>query len=278
MYFHTGEERLSDQEAAKFRNQITGTVIEGHIGDTLQPLPSPNLGNDLYQIDRIIDKDFSEITGDDALARAGNLPSRTSAREVQERSRLRVLRLEEASESVRKVILKIGNQLVLHARHNLKKEQTVTLLGHKGLVWKPVNAETLKVDFKMDLRVLSKGEESTSQRRTDLLQILQFAINPNVLQLFQQSQRPFEFFELWRLLMETYEIDELELAFPGLTRGEEVNINVVPQGIDFGNAQSNTVPGQNGGIPPDGTPREAVNPTSFGQGSAGIAGGRPQGT
>src|SRR5262249_49436051 len=54
--------------------------------DAITPIPYPSIPPDNYQVENVIKEDIRTLIGADQLTQGGNLPSRTSATEINTRS------------------------------------------------------------------------------------------------------------------------------------------------------------------------------------------------
>jgi hypothetical protein len=149
---------------------------KGPVDQVIRAFNPPPISSDNYRVDQTIDEDMRRLLGLDALHSGGNLPSRTSAREIDARTSLMGTKLQGRVEAVDKFALDLAGQLWKHMQHNLTSDQVVRIAGDEGqLLWESIPVEDIKGDF--DFEVVSSSKEDPDpvqerQQRTQLLQIL----------------------------------------------------------------------------------------------------------
>lgn len=266
MYTHTGPKKLDQTEQEKIHENKPGYVVNLDPGCVIGEFPTPRASQDLYNASNLLDKDFSELSGDDILAQGGLLPSRTSAEEIRERRRLRGLRLETNVENTHTFILQTANQVLVHSKRYATKDRIVQVIGRPGEFWNQVSVEQLRRgETKLKLELISKDPEPPDIKRRSLMEVFQMVANPNLYQLLQAQGVQVNMRRLWKSLMDTFGIDELEHIFPGL------NDNIGLPNIDLQNTGNQSAIGGNG-QPPSTTAIQGdnVSPESFLQGDAGM--------
>lgn len=214
-WYHSGPEPLAESESQKLKSDIPGDVINGNPGSTLVPLQTPTISSDLYQMSSILDKDFSELSGDDILTRGGLLPSRTSAEEVRERARLRGLRLETNVQNTYEFTLNIGRKIVMHAQKYLEKETAVYVIGRPGVMVNTVRPRDMESYFNLDMSIISKTADTPDVIAQKFQQLFTLFTNPNFLQLLAQYQIPIDMGALVYKYMETLGVSEIGVMMPG---------------------------------------------------------------
>lgn len=177
------------------------------------PLPQ-----DYPIIEAMIKQDILESTGADTLARGQNLQSRATLGEVQVRSNILALKLNERIAEIDRLFLKVGKHLAAHIGAQYTKSQIVRLRGAQGEYWVVVNEEDLKdeVDVRMDTVSAPKRnvEVEAQQKITFVTQIL-----PVFLQLIQAGVVPkdaINFVELLKFGLESFERVDLGRFFPAM--------------------------------------------------------------
>jgi hypothetical protein len=264
-YVHTGPQKLDPTEQEKIDNDQPGMVVNLNPGCVLGQFPIPTNSRDLYEATSILDKDYSEVSGEDVLARGGLLPSRTSAEEIRERRRLRGLRLETNVENTHTFILQIANQVLLHSKRFATKDRVVQVIGRPGEFWSEVSVLQLKRgETKLKLELISKDPEPPDVKRRNLMELFNIIANPNIYQLLQAQGVQVNMRRLWKTMMDTFGIDEMEHIFPGL------NENIDLPNIDLQNMGNQ--PGMSNGQPASTTEMQTqnVSPESALQGSRGL--------
>jgi len=226
---HIGDEPLGIIEENKLKEDIPGVVINLKPGSTLNALDTPKASQDLYNAANLLDKDFTELSGQDILSRGGLLPSRTSAEEIRERSRLRGLRLETNVQNTNEFVLSLAKQILKHAKNNLKVEKAVSVIGRPGSLFNEISPKQFESEVTLDMGVISKSLDPPEVQRSQIMKIFQMVSNPNMIQLFQQFQIPVNLSALWYKLLELMDIPEMQVAFPGLSGFREGLIETIPE-------------------------------------------------
>ncbi len=241
-YVHKGTKSLDVEEANKVTRDEPGSVVNLKPDASLDVFPTPKVSEDLYRAAQMQDKDYSELSGEDVLARGGLLPSRTSAEEVRERRRLRGLRLETNVKNTHDFVLQVGDHVLRHAQRYLSKSLVVQIIGRKGEFWSNIAPEQLKLKgIRLKLELISKAADPPEVKRKNLMELFNIIANPNIYQLLQQTGVQVNMPWLWKELMKTYNYDELQQIFPGLDELTLPPIDLVNQGnqpaVDSGNQQ-----------------------------------------
>lgn len=265
-YHHKGSKPLSSVEQEKINQDVPGSVIEDDQDGSINEFPIPKASEDLYRLINIIDKDYSEASGEDVLARGGLLPSRTSAEEIRERTRLRGLRLETNVENTHKFILEVADQILRHSGRYVTKDKVVNVIGRAGEFWNTITPQQLKEGgVKLKLEIISKPPDPPEIRRKNLMELFTIIANPNIYQLLQATGVQVDMRRLWKELMDTYGMDELQFIFPGLD-------NNLPQ-INLMNTGNQPGMGGNGQPSTENIQSDNVAPISGMQGMEGLFAG-----
>ena len=177
------------------------------------PLPQ-----DYLAVEAMIKDDILQSTGAGNLERGQNLQSRATLGEVQVRSNILALKLNERIAEIDKMFLKMGKQLAAHIGAQYTKSQIVRLRGVQGEYWVVVNEEDLKdeVDIRMDTVSAPKRnpELEAQQKITFVTQIM-----PVFLQLIQAGVVPkdaINFVELLKFGLESFDRVDLGRFFPAM--------------------------------------------------------------
>lgn len=242
-WVYSGQEPMDQVEKQKVKDDIPGDVITLKPNCILTPLELPKISVDLYNIGQILDKDFSELSGDDILARGGLLPSRTSAEEIRERSKLRGLRLETNVQNTYDFTLNIGKKIIQHARRYLKSDIAFNVIGRPGIIaGNTITPSDMATTFGIEMSVISKTLDPPEVRRQAFAQMFQLFTNPNMIQMMQQMGVPINFGALVYKYLETLDVNEVEAMFPGYSGFKQGQIpqDMVP--INTGNPASPNQP------------------------------------
>jgi hypothetical protein len=172
---HTGG--LDEKELQKFLSDDDEVIeLNAPVNQVISVIPTPDLPADNYHVDSIIDEDMRRLIGADQLLSGGSLPSRTSAREIDARTGIIGLKLQERVARVDEFVSEVANQLWQHIQSNMSTHKVVRIVGpEKGINWKTVTPEDVKGEFDMEMISTSKPEYDPlqeRQQRVNMLQIL----------------------------------------------------------------------------------------------------------
>lgn len=267
MLTHTGEEELTEENKRLIKNNEVGSVVELKVGASLDRLKGPELTESFDRSTSILQSDLGELSDQDILFRGGNLPSRTTASEIEARQRIQNAKLDQQQDAAHTFILDLA-RLVLKYNASLKADQLVPVLGKKGRIAIRItsnpNAESefeapltvLQEEIaRLELNVVSKDIDPPAIKRRQLMELFQLVMNPNALQLFQALQIPINVRGLFRSILETFNIPEFEESFgilseePPIIPSTFTPVNAGSQpgisGDNEGNGESSVVGGVN---------------------------------
>lgn len=123
-------------------------------------VPAPDIPQDTYRIEGIIEQDFNDIMGRDQLFAGGQLPSRTSAAEIRARQGFIGAKIEGKTGELDNMVLDAGIQVLQHMKANFTIPQVVRLIGPDGLNWVELSPSDIREEVTIEL-------ESTSKERFD---------------------------------------------------------------------------------------------------------------
>ena len=174
------------------------------------------LPKDYILQEQIMKNDIMEFTGADSLARGQNLQSRATLGEVQVRTNILSLKLNERVAAIDKMFLNVGRHLAAHIGGGYTKSKMVKLRGAQGEYWVTVSNEDLKaeIDLRMDTVSAPKRnpEVESQQKIAFVTQVL-----PQILSLVQAGVIPanqINFIEMLKFGLEGFERVDLGRFFP----------------------------------------------------------------
>lgn len=205
------ETAITETEANKLVNGPDGTVIFVKQQNAVVPIQEANLTQDHYAIEGMIKEDVKNITGSDSLIQGGNLQSRTTSGEVQTRSNLFRLKLDDRAESMDNFVLDVGIMMLQHIKNNYPVEKVVKVVGLKGINWEKLTPEEIKeeVDVSMETIAATKVDEQTDRQQRMMIwsQTLQ------ALPLIQAGLLKIDFNQLFAWVMEAFGYKDLGRFF-----------------------------------------------------------------
>ena len=246
------ENQIDPEEAEKIPDgDFEYVVVQGpNAMGVIDDVPLPQ---DYLALEAMMKQDILEATGADSLARGQNLQSRATLGEVQVRSNILALKLNERIAEIDKMFLKMGKQLAAHIGAQYTKSQMVRLRGAQAEYWVVVNEEDLKdeVDVRMDTVSAPKRnpEVEAQQKITFITQIL-----PVLFQLIQAGAIPkdsINFLELLKFGLESFERVDIGRFFPAMLSPvlplQEQAISSGELGNQLANSQQGQISGANTG-------------------------------
>ncbi|MEM3145974.1 MAG: hypothetical protein QW838_02815 [Candidatus Nitrosotenuis sp.] len=199
-------------ELTKLEQGEDGTIIQVDQLGAIQAIEDAHLSSDQYNLEGIIKQDFRELTGSDELLRGGQLPSRTTATEVDIRSRLAGLKLEDRVDAVDYFVQSIARQLLQHIKANFTTERVVRIAGLTGSFWARVSREDIEGEFDVELEVSSAERTDPVVERQQALQVLQIVLSS--LQALVQAGVQVDVGELMKWFFEKFDVRDAARFFP----------------------------------------------------------------
>lgn len=203
-------------EISKFESEAGIAVIANKDptgAPGIRPIPEASMSFDTERFENLMDKDWRELSGSDALARGGPLPARTTATEINTRAQLFGLKSEGKVEIVDACIAKIGRQLLQHIQANAKRDLIIRILGKNIPIDQPVfqtvTPEDIQHEFELDVRTVSVEAIDPQVDRQQRLQALQTLIS-----MAQAGYQGVDFNELIAWVMESFDIKDISRFIP----------------------------------------------------------------
>lgn len=223
---------VDPDEAEKLPEAEDGTyIIVPNIG-SISPIAEAPLPRDYSLFEAIIKADIDNMTGNDALVRGQPLQSRATLGEVQTRSNILSLKLNDRVAEVDKLFLKVGKQLASHIGANYNKSLIVRLTGLQGEFWVEVNNEDLKDETDVSMTTVSAPRRNPEVQQQQRIQMFQFSMQ--LLPLIQAGVIPpdaINFVELLKWALEGFERQDIGRFFPSaLTPISPLNQSLISSG------------------------------------------------
>lgn len=188
----------SGQLAALQNGTHRGTVLVKEM-DAIKAVQQPQLPTDGQQIEASIMEDMRNLSGGDQLTSGANLPSRTSATEVNARAGYTGMKIEMRVDVVDSFLAAITRQVLQHARAQLTKAQAFRIQGTAGQEWAEVaNRDEIRDEVDLEITTVSaerKDEASEKAAASNVAQIL--LQNQLVLQQAGQMLNTPRLFKWW---------------------------------------------------------------------------------
>lgn len=207
------ETEVRSTELEKLVNGDDGTVVLVDSHEAIVPIMDANISNDEYNIEGTIKEDIRELIGSDELARGGSLPSRTTATEVQARTKLYGLKLEDRVEQFDRFIEQTGRKTLQHIKANWVSDDVVRVVGPAGYYWKQWTPEDIQGEFDLEVEATSTEAVDEVTTRQQAIQIMQI-LTANF-QILAQYQVPVNWAELFKWVFGKFEsIKDVQRFFP----------------------------------------------------------------
>lgn len=211
---------LSPEAKLSLETGEDGTIVEVDVMDSIKPINDAPLPPDVYQQEAIIKEDVRQLTGADALIQGGNLPSRTTAGEVNARSNLFRAKLDDRINAVDTFIVEIAKQVLAHVKANYLTDRITKIVGQTGEHWVKFTVADIQDQVDVTMESIAAPKTDPLLDRQQALQILQ--ISQGLLPLIQAGALKINLNELFKWVLEKFDIkdagrffaDSLVVNFP----------------------------------------------------------------
>lgn len=197
-------DNVDEHESNKLSDGPDGTIIKVPMIGSIQPIADAPINQDQMITEQYIKQDVQELTGIDSLMRGGALPSRTTGSEVNTRTSLFRLKLDDRVDDVDGFIHAVGVQVMKHIQNNYFVERVVQLLGEKGKYWATVTAEDIKQEVDIRMESVAAPKRDPQMETQQALQLLQ--ISQQMLPLVQQGLIKLNMEELMKWVLEKMDV------------------------------------------------------------------------
>jgi hypothetical protein len=251
------ETEVRESELEKLINGDDGTVVLVDSHESIQPIQDANMSSDEYNIEGTIKEDIRELIGSDELARGGSLPSRTTATEVQARTKLYGLKLEDRVEQFDRFIEATGRKVLQHIKANWVTDDVVRVTGPAGHFWQEFTPEDIQGEFDLEVESTSSEPIDEVTERQQAIQIMQ--ILTGSLEILQAFQVPVNWVELFKWVFSKFEgLKDVQRFFPAAGSVD------APINMEMGGA-GGSPGGFNVGASPAASPTPAAPPNPMAQ-------------
>jgi hypothetical protein len=207
---------VDEDEAEKLPDAEDGTfVFVPQIG-SISPVKEAPLPRDYPLQEGIIKADIDELVGFDPIMRGERLQGRATLGEVQSRTGVSSLKLNERVDTVDDLFLMTGKQCVAHIGANYHKERVVKLFGKQGMFWVTVSNDDIKGEIDLKLLTVSAPKKSPEMETQQRGQVFQFSMQ--LLPFIQAGFIPpdaINFVELLKWWLESFHRQDIGRFFKG---------------------------------------------------------------
>jgi hypothetical protein len=195
-------------------------VIRATHPDLINELKPPVFPDSNRETMAGIGDDMNEMMGRDALMEGGNLPSRTSAREIQARQSNMSLKAQDRITRVDTFAEDIGTQVWQHLQANITTERVIQITDHPdGPQWETLSHEAIQGEFGMELTSSSKPPLSPEEDKRQRMELLQLAVQAEP--AMNASGKGFEWDKLMAFVLDGFDTPPGESFIVDMQTGED---------------------------------------------------------
>lgn len=202
---------VNPSEVEKLKTGMDGTIIRVEALESVRPIPEANMSQDNQIIEAMIKGDVQEITGADALLRGGQLPSRTTAGEINTRTTLFRLKLDDRVDDTDRWVLRIGRQILKHIKANVVREKVVRILGKQGEYWVKVSPLDIQAEVDVEMETIAAPKVDPIMDRQQRLQL--FEMTTRLMPLIAQGMIKIDVNELFKWVLEAFQYQDVGRFF-----------------------------------------------------------------
>ena len=176
---------VDDPELTKFANGDDGAMVRVSQTGSIVPIPDAPMPEDTQLVEAMIRSDVQGATGLDAVIRGQALPARTTGTEVQTRTSVFRLKLEDRIATIDKFVLTNAKHILQHIKANFMQDRIVTLFGPEGYYWETLTPEMIKEEMDIFMDTISAPKVDPLVDRQLALQVWQIttSVPPGLLQI-----------------------------------------------------------------------------------------------
>jgi hypothetical protein len=165
---------MDPDELAKLQRGDDGDIfVNTSPREAIQAFDNPALPADNYKVEEIIKEDVRQLTGADALTSGGDLPSRTSATEINARGNYTGLKIQARSQVVDDFLTDITRQVIQHMKAYMDVPQAIRIQGPKGSTFAMVSREDIAADADLEITTVSAERPNREMQRQQAIQVMQ---------------------------------------------------------------------------------------------------------
>jgi hypothetical protein len=131
-----------------------------------------------------------ELSGMDALIRGGPLPSRTTGVEVNTRTNIFRMKIDDLVDRTDRFVLQLGKDVLGHIKANMVKSRIVKIVGMQGIYWVDVSDQDIQSEVDMTMETVAAPKTNPDIDKQQSLFLLQTLTQ--VAPLMQQMGQPLQ--------------------------------------------------------------------------------------
>lgn len=196
------EGAITPEEVTKIITGETGTFAWVNQANAIAPMEEGKTPQDAFSQESIIKNDIQELSGVDKLARGGDMPSRTSAAEIEARKQFTNLKLDDRSEDVDIFYSKTARKVLQHIQENYTKDKVIQISGVKGNYWIKYSPSDIKGEFAIDMETVSAPPEDETTQKQQAIQMFQLIMQN--MQFLMQAKIEINWQELFKWIFSKF--------------------------------------------------------------------------
>lgn len=192
---------LEEDSRRKLQEGEDGALIPVRQLNSIRPIEDAPLPQDYWQVEAIIKQDVMELSGMDALIRGGPLPSRTTGVEVNTRTNIFRMKIDDLVDRTDRFVLQLGKDVLAHIKANTVKSRVVKIVGMQGQYWVNATSDDIQAEVDVTMETVAAPKTNPDIDKQQSLQLLQLAaqIAPVMQQLGQPLQINFPELFAWTI-------------------------------------------------------------------------------
>lgn len=161
---------IDETELAKLQRGDDGDVLVTG-PDAISPIEYPQLPGDNYKVEATIKEDIRTLIGADQLTQGGNLPSRTSATEINARAGYTGMKIEMRVDAVDEMLTEVTRQVLQHMKAYLDQPMAIRIQGPEGAAWAEVSKNDIQADTDLEIETVSAERTDPTVERQQAIQV-----------------------------------------------------------------------------------------------------------
>jgi hypothetical protein len=176
---------VDEGELIKFANGEDGAMVRVKQIGSIAPIPDAPMPEDTQIVEAMIRSDIQGSTGLDAVVRGQALPARTTGVEVNTRTSIFRLKLEDRINTIDKFVLNNAKHILQHIKGTYNKDRVVRMIGSKGEYWETLTPEMIREEIDIFMDTISAPKVDPLVDRQLALQVWQIttSVQPGMLQI-----------------------------------------------------------------------------------------------
>jgi hypothetical protein len=200
---------IADRNAVDYSDLIElktgedGTIVMADSVEAVKAIPDAPYPPDQDRVEADIEQDMRELTGADELLQGGKLPSRTTATEIEARTRAIGFKIEDKVEDVDTFVEQVGRQVLQHLKANYSTQKVIRVSGPKGANWIKFSPADIRAEVEFEMESVSAPRYNPDVLRQQATQVFQMVLQ--AMPVLQQSGVQLDIAELFKWVIDKFE-------------------------------------------------------------------------